>query len=954
MDKPLRILILEDNLSDAEIVKFELEEAGFTLTANVVSEKDEFISALQEFEPDIILSDYDLPQYNGALALADAKRICPEVPFILITGAVSEDRAIEILTSGAKDYVMKNRINSLVPAVRRVLAEAEERKARKKAEEELRKAYSELETKVRERTAQLQEEVEQRQQAEEAMRASEERQAFLLKVSDTLRPLADPIEIQDAAMQILGEYLQVSRACYWEADRDDPDYVTTGHGYSINAIMMHPRVRVSDYGPTFLNAYRQGKTVVVTDSENDHRIDESRRAAFRAIGTAAFVGVPLVKKGMLAAILGVHQPEPRKWTFAEISLLEEVAERTWAAVERAKAEDALKKSEDKYRTLFNSMDEGYTLLQLIYDDDKRVIDFLILEANPVEEKLTGLKGITGKKMSEIAPVEKHWLKLYERVAATGKPEQIEKYAEGWNRWFSVHASRVGGAGSQLIACLFDDITERKQTEKLLQKSEAILRSVFDTVPVGLCIVKNRIFQSANKAWGEICGYSESEIIGYSPRLLYEKEEEYERVGRELFTNLEERGFASVQTKHRRKNGDIRDIILTATPLYLDDISSGLALVIVEDITDRKRAEEALENIRRLQSLILDNSTVGIAFIRNRILEWVNPKLCELYGMTEEKLEGASARILYSGEESYQRYGEEIYSLFSQGKKVTIETQMRKEDGSLFWCQWEGIALDPANPLEGSIWIVEDVTDRKQAEKKLEEQRQQLENANKELESFSYSISHDLRAPLRAIEGFSKMILKKQGASFDKDTQNKFNMIRHNTQTMGWLIDGLLELSRLDRRDLIMSTIDMDNLIREVWEEIEIINPGRNMSLAVKLMPQGFGDRQLIRQVYSNLLSNAVKFTKNRDVASIEAGGYTNNGKENIYYVKDNGAGFDMTYYDKLFKVFQRLHSTEEFEGTGIGLATIKRIINKHGGRIWAEGKVNEGAIFYFSLPASHT
>ena len=235
---------------------------------------------------------------------------------------------------------------------------------------------------------------------------------------------------------------------------------------------------------------------------------------------------------------------------------------------------------------------------------------------------------------------------------------------------------------------------------------------------------------------------------------------------------------------------------------------------------------------------------------------------------------------------------------------------------------------------------------------MKERTSQLEALNAELESFSYSVSHDLRMPLRAIDGFSKMILKKQGANFDEDTLNKFNVIRRNTETMGQLIDGLLELSRLGRKAMTMSIIDMDNLIREVWEEIEVINPGRKMSLAVKSTPQGFGDRQLIRQVYSNLLANAVKFTKNRDVALIETGGFTDDVKGNIYYVKDNGAGFDMTYYNKLFGVFQRLHSSEEFEGTGIGLATIQRIINKHGGRVWAEGKVDEGATFYFSLPAS--
>ena len=167
--------------------------------------------------------------------------------------------------------------------------------------------------------------------------------------------------------------------------------------------------------------------------------------------------------------------------------------------------------------------------------------------------------------------------------------------------------------------------------------------------------------------------------------------------------------------------------------------------------------------------------------------------------------------------------------------------------------------------------------------------------------------------------------------------------------MGRLIDDILTLSRLGKKQMVMSNIDMDQLVRDVWKELQAINPERNMTLTIHSMPSGYGDRTLIKQVYSNLLGNAAKFTKNRDTAHIEAGGCTEN-DEDIYYVKDNGVGFDMAYYDKLFGIFQRLHSADDFEGTGVGLATIQRIIQRHGGRVWAEGKVNEGATFYFSLP----
>ena len=226
----------------------------------------------------------------------------------------------------------------------------------------------------------------------------------------------------------------------------------------------------------------------------------------------------------------------------------------------------------------------------------------------------------------------------------------------------------------------------------------------------------------------------------------------------------------------------------------------------------------------------------------------------------------------------------------------------------------------------------------------------LEAANKELESFSYSVSHDLRAPLRAIDGYSRMILKKQGERFDEETLRQFNMIRDNVQTMGRLIDDLLAFSRLGKQEMSKTSLDMEGLIRDVWQNLLAANPGRNMTLHIEELRPGMGDRSLIREVFSNLLGNAVKFTRSReDNAEIEAGSRSKDG-ETVYYVRDNGVGFDMKYYNRLFGVFQRLHTTDDYEGTGIGLALVQRIIYRHGGRVWAESKADEGACFSFTLP----
>jgi signal transduction histidine kinase len=239
--------------------------------------------------------------------------------------------------------------------------------------------------------------------------------------------------------------------------------------------------------------------------------------------------------------------------------------------------------------------------------------------------------------------------------------------------------------------------------------------------------------------------------------------------------------------------------------------------------------------------------------------------------------------------------------------------------------------------------------REEMEQQRTEHIAQLEVTNKDLDAFCYSISHDLQTPLRAIDGYSRVILQKTGDRFDEETRRRFTVIRESSQQMGQLINDFLAFARLGRRRLSVATVDMGTVVKEVWEELMVINPGKSMTLKVKRMPSAMADRALIRQVVGNILSNAVKFAGSRDEIIVEVDGYTE-GNEIVYYVKDNGFGFDMAYYDKLFGIFQRLHSPDEYQGTGVGLAICQRIINRHGGRIWAKGEVDKGATFYFSLP----
>jgi signal transduction histidine kinase len=238
---------------------------------------------------------------------------------------------------------------------------------------------------------------------------------------------------------------------------------------------------------------------------------------------------------------------------------------------------------------------------------------------------------------------------------------------------------------------------------------------------------------------------------------------------------------------------------------------------------------------------------------------------------------------------------------------------------------------------------------KEREEAVDRVVEELARSNRELEAFSYSVSHDLRAPLRAIDGFSEALAEDYGDRLDQEGHRLLTIIRKNTQRMGQLIDELLGYSRLGRKALDMTEIDMERLAREVINELKAADPTLQPEFKIDPLPKAFGDRVLIRQVLANLLANAVKFSQPKREIRIEIGGRNDN-HENLYYIRDNGVGFDMRYVDKLFGVFQRLHGHDQFEGTGVGLAIVQRIVQRHGGSVRAEGKVNEGATFYFTLP----
>jgi signal transduction histidine kinase len=325
---------------------------------------------------------------------------------------------------------------------------------------------------------------------------------------------------------------------------------------------------------------------------------------------------------------------------------------------------------------------------------------------------------------------------------------------------------------------------------------------------------------------------------------------------------------------------------------------------------------------------------------------------ELAFQNEEKENRAAELIIANKELAFQNEEKEnrAAELIVANKELAFQNEEKGKRAEELV-----IANRELKKAEDDVRKLNDELEHKVVERtaQLEQANKELGLVNKELGSFSYSVSHDLRAPIRAIHGYTRIILEDYADKLDDDGVKVLQSIIHNSKKMGDLIDDLLAFSQLGRKQVAVAEINMKELVDSVREEL-IFEDGENIpEFLQKILPPSSGDKTLIKQVWINLLSNAIKYSRLKPKTNIEIGGEIQ-GDMVIYYVKDEGAGFDMQYYDKLFGVFQRLHSQEEFEGTGIGLAIVQKIVERHRGTVWAESVIDQGTCFYFSLPKTNT
>jgi PAS domain S-box-containing protein len=628
------------------------------------------------------------------------------------------------------------------------------------------------------------------------------------------------------------------------------------------------------------------------------------------------------------------------------------------AAERRRAEKSLSNSEVRYRRLFEAARDGILILDVETGMVVDVNPFLVEMLGYSRDQFLGkkiwelgfFKDIALNKLNFKELQQKEYIKYEDLPLETASGTLIN--VEFLSYIYQVNQKKVA-------QCNIRDITERKRAEEALKESKIqlslILNNVSDVIfAIAVEPDDNFRFTSVNRRFLEITGLLESQVVGKLSRdvipepahvLVFGKYREAMRSGQPV--QWEE--VSEYPTG--KKFG-----IVTVVPVFDGQGNCTQLIGMVHDITERKQAEEALLQYRWAVESSDDIISVVDETFRYK---FTNNSFLKYRGFTKEQVVGKTVSEIL-GDRLFREIVKPNLERCLRGEEVRIEFEGDYKIGRrVFDIVYVPLREGNGN-IGGVLTVSRDITDRKRAEEEIRtlnteleqrviERTAQFEAANKELEAFSYSVSHDLRAPLRAIDGFSRIVWEDYSPILDDEGKRLLNVIRANTQKMAQLIDDLLAFSRMGRKEMTRGEIDIERLVRSIVEDLKQSAGERTIEVTVGQLPPAFGDAAMMRQVFVNLLSNAFKFTRDADSAVVQVEGLIKDG-ENVYLVRDNGVGFDMKYSNKLFGVFQRLHGQEEFEGTGVGLAIVQRIIHRHGGRVWGEGAVNGGACFSFTLP----
>ncbi len=669
----------------------------------------------------------------------------------------------------------------------------------------------------------------------------------------------------------------------------------------------------------------------------------------RDLRAESYFGVPLTSStNEPLGILAVIGMDPIDDSDILSTIMTVFGARAAAELERLKAEENVTLLAHAVMSVSESVTIEDMSGTLIYANDAFVGTYGYARDEAIGRKRSDLVSIGDELAEEASPADS-W-----------RGERVHRRRSGTAFPVFVSTSLISGEGGDARGrvTIATDLTQSKQTEEQLRSTSEALRTVLEVSPLAILILnRDRTVEFWNQAAERMFGWTAEEVVGHPlpfipPSLAAETARMQDAI-------LAGGSITSVESQRLRKDGRLVEVSISSTGLPDGNGQIVRMMGILTDITERKRAEV---EVRKL-SVAVDQSQVSIVITDQRgVIEYVNPFFTRTTGYAREEALGQNPRVLKSGKTPVTVY-EDLWATLISGREWRGELCNRRKNGELFW---EYASISPVRDAQGVtthyIAVKEDITDRKRTEeevlrlnaeleRRVVERTAQLQSANRELEAFSYSVSHDLRAPLRHVAGYVEMLRDHINGTLDPTSRRYLEAITGSAKRMGILIDDLLAFSRLGRTELRRHPVDAGELIKEVWAELEPDRAGRRVQFSVGTLPEVQADRMLLKQVFMNLLSNAIKFTRVRDEAIIDVTGSKadDDSGRSVFHVRDNGAGFDMAYADKLFGVFQRLHTVEEFEGTGIGLANVRRIIHRHGGTTSARGEPDAGAIFSFTL-----
>ncbi|MEZ5334595.1 MAG: PAS domain S-box protein [Methanolobus sp.] len=622
----------------------------------------------------------------------------------------------------------------------------------------------------------------------------------------------------------------------------------------------------------------------------------------------------------------------------------------YTVVERT---ESLNESENRYQQLFDNSTDALFLV------DKKGS---ILDANNVSRVVYGY---SKKELLKMTIFD-----LFATEVQKSTVPYIKDILDYSIQFQSIHLSKTGKefpveVSSSLIEgertnpgvlVAARDITKRKKSEEALIRSEEMFSRVFNTVPDSIVLNSpDEKFINVNDSFVKNTGYGKNDVFGKTSKDIGLWKDPLLRD--EYVTKLKEEGLVrNFEAELVTKPGTIIYVLISGDKVTIGE--EEFLLTVFRDITDLKNTERALVKTESLLNEVSRIAQIGGWEFDVSTGEgtWTSG-VALIHDLDPEVKTNKEFGLSFFSPSSKEKLETAIQNAIEKSEAYDVEAELISDKGVHKWVRSLGRPVFEDGKIVKIMGSLQDITDLKEAEDEIRilnseleqrviERTSQLEAANKELEAFTYSVSHDLRAPLRAIDGFSRILTEDYESVFDDEAKRLFSVIRSNTKKMDKLITDLLALSRIGRNEINCVDIDMTAMVKSIFIDLVVHKEENNFVFNVTDLPEICADPTLIRQLWTNLLSNAIKYSMKNDEIKIEVDSYSEDGM-NVYYVKDNGVGFDPRYSEKVFGIFQRLHNDSEFEGTGVGLAIVQRIVNRHGGKIWAEGKMNEGATFYF-------